>query len=77
MFYLKYKGKKLEINGENVYTICSQCGKEHAVDLQQILEGGDADLYSTSVYCVMCSKARATNCSSKLTPTPLPKKLER
>ena len=47
MFYMKHKGKKLFIDSENVYTACPRCGKEHAVDLQEILSGGDADLYGT------------------------------
>ena len=45
MFYLKYNGEKLPIEDGNVYTICPECGWEHAVDLQEILEGGSADLY--------------------------------
>lgn len=58
MFYLKYNGEKLPIEDGNVYTICPECGREHAVDLQEILEGGDADLYGTAVYCEECSARR-------------------
>ena len=58
MFYLKYNGEKLPIEDGNVYTICPECGREHAVDLQEILEGGSADLYGTAVYCEECSARR-------------------
>ena len=58
MFYLNHKGEKLPIEGDNVYTICPECGREHAVDLQEILEGGSADLYGTAVYCEECSARR-------------------
>ncbi len=27
MFYMKYKGKKLNIHEDNVYTICPECAK--------------------------------------------------
>ena len=58
MFYLKDNGKKLPISCDNVYTICPQCGREHKVDLQEILEGGDTDLDGTQVYCEECSEER-------------------
>lgn len=58
MFYLKHNGEKLPIEGDNVYTICPECGREHAIDLQEILEGGSADLYGTAVYCEECSARR-------------------
>ena len=58
MFYLKHSGEKLPIEGDNVYTICPECGREHAIDLQEILEGGSADLYGTAVYCEECSARR-------------------
>lgn len=58
MFYLKHKGEKLPVEADNVYTVCPECGREHTVDLQVILEGGDADLYGTSVYCEACSARR-------------------
>lgn len=57
MFYMKHKGKKLEIRDDNVYTQCPRCGKEHNVDLQEVL-GGDGDLYSTRVFCSLCSDIR-------------------
>lgn len=55
MFYMKHKGKKLEICEDNVFTICPQCGKECSVDLQDILSLEHADLYNTDVYCERCS----------------------
>lgn len=58
MFYLKHNGQKLPIEGDNVFTICPECGREHPVDLQEILEGGGTDLYSTGVYCDACSARR-------------------
>lgn len=57
MFYLKHKGKKLEIQEDNVYTYCPLCGKEHTVDLQEMLSSG-GDLYGTNVYCAICSEKR-------------------
>lgn len=57
MFYMKHKGKKLEIREDNVYTICPECSKEHTVDLQEILASGETDLYGTAVYCPTCSEA--------------------
>lgn len=59
MFYMKHKGKKLEVLEDNVYTICPQCGKEHVVDLHDILSCEHADLYGTSIYCEECSYERA------------------
>ena len=46
MFYMKHKGKKLVISEDNVFTVCPRCGREHPVDLQDILAGGEADLYT-------------------------------
>ncbi len=54
MFYMKHKGKKLEIYEDNVFTLCPICGREHPVDLMSILPEGD--LYGTNVYCTDCSK---------------------
>lgn len=61
MFYIKHKGEKLEIREDNVYTTCPQCGKEHEVDICDILTGGDADLYGTQVYCRECSEKQKKN----------------
>ena len=54
MFYLKHKGRRLEIHDDNVYTRCPQCGKERVVDLQEILSSGDGDLYGTAIFCSSC-----------------------
>ena len=58
MFYLKHKGKRLLIESDNVYTTCPLCGKEHVVDLQDILGDGNGDLYGTAVYCEKCIAQR-------------------
>lgn len=65
MFYLKHEGKKLDIREDNVFTVCPICGKEHAVDLHDILEGGEADLYGTAVYCPDCAKQRMQDKAEK------------
>ncbi|MGO5028237.1 hypothetical protein [Candidatus Agathobaculum pullicola] len=67
MFYLKHKGKKLTICDNNVYTRCPVCGREHPVDLMDILAGGDCDLYGTVVYCEECSCKR-DNVGKQLEP---------
>lgn len=64
MFYIKAKLSdgvtiKTEIT-ENVFTVCPECGREHAVDLVEVLRGGDADLYSTQVLCSECSAKHET-----------------
>ena len=56
MFYLKHKGEKLEIQCDNVYTVCPQCQREILVDIAEVLAEGD--LEGTRVYCVECSKKR-------------------
>ena len=58
MFYLKHKGEKLNIGDDNVFTTCPICGKEHAVDLHELLAGGEADLFGTAVYCPACAERR-------------------
>lgn len=64
MFYIKHESDgvtvKAEITGENVFTICPECGREHAVDLSELFKGGGADLYSTAVYCPECSAKRVS-----------------
>ena len=58
MFYLKHKEEKLNIGDDNVFTTCPICGKEHAVDLHELLAGGEADLFGTAVYCPACAERR-------------------
>lgn len=59
MFYVKAKISdeccvKIDITGENVFTLCPQCGREHSVDIVE-QASGDFDLYDTAVYCAECS----------------------
>lgn len=65
MFYLKDNGKKLPISCDNVYTTCPQCGREHKVDLEEILESGEHDLDTTQVYCEECSAQREAEREAK------------
>lgn len=58
MFYVKRMGFKVEITPENVFTKCPGCGKEHKVNLEDILKDPDTCLYSTAVYCPACSQKR-------------------
>lgn len=59
LFYVKKQMKGIEINMEicdnNVFTVCPQCGKEHAVDLTEIFAHGDGSFYATKTYCPKCS----------------------
>lgn len=55
MFYAKSGDIKIELNDENVFTICPNCGKEHMVDLIEVLQDEGASLYGTRVYCAECS----------------------
>ncbi|MDO5301076.1 MAG: hypothetical protein Q4E76_01025 [Tissierellia bacterium] len=59
MFYVKEKINgaievSIEINDENVYCTCPNCGKEILVDLREALV--DGDLFSTQVCCKSCSE---------------------
>ena len=38
MFYMKFNGEKLEIESDNVYTLCPRCGKEHQIDLADVVD---------------------------------------
>lgn len=58
MSYLKHKGKKLYIESDNVYTTCPQCGKEHAIDLNDAIIDGVLDLYGLDIFCTECSAKR-------------------
>lgn len=61
MFYVKGRGRKINLRDDNVFTKCPGCGREHAVDLTEIFKGGDACIYSTAVYCPECSEKRLRN----------------
>lgn len=62
MLYVKAKTDEAEIKvvitDENVYTVCPDCGKEHAVDIVDLCGSEDFDLYGTSVYCHGCGEKR-------------------
>lgn len=58
MFYMKHKETKLEIRDDNVYATCCGCGKELKIDIPTFFTGGNADLYSTNVYCEGCCGQR-------------------
>jgi len=62
MFYVKEKISEnaeilIELDGENIFTKCPDCGEEFIVDeevLAEVLEHGS--FYDTSLYCEKCSK---------------------
>lgn len=61
MFYVKEKisdtaETKIEINDENVFSICPKCGKEVQVNLEDVISDEEGDLCSTAVLCEECSK---------------------
>ena len=56
MFYIKSRGRKINLRNDNVFTRCPVCGREHAVDIVETFRGGFADLYGTSVYCPECAE---------------------
>ena len=47
-----------EITDENVFTHCPDCGAEVQIDLSELAEDGELDLFGTSVCCPECSKRR-------------------
>lgn len=59
MFYVKKKlseGAEINVNIEydNVYTRCPECGVEHRVDIMEFINQ-DFDIEDTRVYCERCS----------------------
>lgn len=63
MFYVKKKlsdGVEIKVNIEydNVYTHCPNCGVEHRIDLEECAKNGDFELEGTCVYCEKCSAER-------------------
>lgn len=60
MFYAKKEvadGMTVSIAIEdNVFCLCPVCGREVAVDLQEILSDEDADLMGTAVLCDACAR---------------------
>lgn len=67
MFYVKQRLNdtvevSIEIDDENVFCTCPDCGCEVNVDLVEVFSKGDSDLYGTAVYCDKCSsKIRSKN----------------
>lgn len=62
MFYVKEKTDeievKVELNDQNVFCTCPDCGREVAVDLSWVFADGLGDMYGTSVCCAECTKRR-------------------
>ena len=61
MFYVKVTmgdaaEVKIEINDENVFCRCPHCGSEVQVNLQDILNDEDSDLFGTAVLCENCTR---------------------
>lgn len=61
MFYVKETmgdavEVKIEINDENVFCRCPHCGSEVQVNLQDILNDEDSDLFGTVVLCENCTR---------------------
>ena len=59
MFYVKENINdtvevKVELNDENVFCTCPDCGKEVSV----VFADGMGDMYGTAVCCSACSKKR-------------------
>ncbi|HJI29645.1 MAG TPA: hypothetical protein OIL76_06305 [Veillonellaceae bacterium] len=62
MFYIKERihggvEVKIEITDENVFCRCPLCGREVAVDLEDVLSSGGG-LYGTAVFCERCAEKR-------------------
>lgn len=64
MFYCKTQLNEsttllTEISDENVFTRCSDCGQEVAIDLNDIVDDeGQLDLFGVGVCCAECSRKR-------------------
>lgn len=63
MFYVKEKVNDsvevtVEIHDDNVFCTCPGCGCEVFIDLADLFNDGEGDLYGTAVYCSKCSKSR-------------------
>jgi len=55
MYYLKHNGENLEIDHDNVYTLCAECSQEFDIDLAAVvMSDGTLDLTGTAVYCSDC-----------------------
>lgn len=63
MFYIKENlndttSISVEINNENVYCHCPQCGAEVPVDLSIFWTAENFDIFSSAVYCDACTQKR-------------------
>ena len=63
MFYVKTQltggvSVKTEITDENVFCRCPDCGSEVSVDLAEVFNDGEGDLFGTAVLCCECTKLR-------------------
>lgn len=61
MFYVKERLSdtleiSIQITDENVFCYCPMCGSEVSVDIAEILNNGESDLFGTAIYCSECSK---------------------
>lgn len=61
MFYVKSQINedaqlRIDITDENVFCTCPKCGSEVLVDLVEIFQDEETDLFGTAVYCTECSK---------------------
>ena len=43
MFYIKSRGRKINLRNDNVFTRCPVCGREHAVDIVETFRGRGID----------------------------------
>ena len=56
MLYIKPdNATRIEITDQNVFTTCPTCGREIRVDLMDMLQDPDFDLYGTQVVCADCA----------------------
>jgi len=63
MFYIKENlndttSISVEINNENVYCRCPQCGAEVPVDLSVFWTAENFDIFNSAVYCDACTQKR-------------------
>lgn len=61
MIYYKHHGRKLEIQEDQFFAICPRCGREHQIDLADIvLTAGEnyEGLENMVVYCERCTAIR-------------------
>ncbi|MCM1271475.1 MAG: hypothetical protein NC247_12790 [Ruminococcus flavefaciens] len=66
MFYAKEKltdtvEVTVELNDENVFCTCPDCGAEVSVDLSCVFADGLGDMYGTTVLCKACAAKRLKN----------------